>query len=657
MGKTKAPETIRLFMKYLVDSKHLPIGSLLPELEKAEPFFLVAATGLGKTVVVPVALLLRNMQDPTRSSLQNEQEHLAAASPRIWVVEPKIAICQGMEVEMNATWERWHRQTFKDAPALPLFGCKTKVDHRHVQAPIMFITTGIFAIYARKGMFKAGQDTVIMDEAHVTLESDESVELGVAICRMKGVDIHYMSATVDTTGLSERLNVRMLAAQGKRYPVWIHNTRRAMEDCIEELVEKTLVKHDLSSAYFPKRGTVDNIVASVTESQRTKGMLIIVNSFASERSDAKRIERILRKAPYADQIEIGLLASEVLRDARRREAYLVMLERWKRERKRYVLIATSVVEMGVTLPDLDFIVTMDSGFNDAQEGGKLERVALGMNALIQRIGRVGRVRPGIAYITKEVNAPYASLDDEKLNAPGALSPEPIRFPMERGSLIYLAYYSLEKGWSWTKLVKMLGGKLPLGQYANLTEEDDPWLIRLECERNWLMHLGLATRWPKAGLTKEGKNVERWIGRTDITAATLVMSALEKSDLKRVIASLCLCALAVVPFEQLLRESSGDLKAKKKWLMIAFVSYIEWIHFDRANDLHGDYSRAEFVGLIVERLAGIGMREDMFFRLLLTWLEFSDLTFEISEEVPIDEELMHALGDIDNALTYFLKNHS
>ena len=426
------PQVVWAFLQHVLASKQLPIKASLAQFDRIESFFLIAGTGLGKTFALPIYLWFRHMHFARYYQGVNSGSAICIIdeAPRVWVVEPKIAIVQGLQAELNAEWDRWWVMKKARTPA-PLFGCKTSVDHRHTQAPIMFITTGIFAIYSRKGIFKPGRDIILMDEAHETLEADHAIELGIAICRASGVAVQYMSATVDAKELPARLGVEIVNIPGKRYPIWRHNMKRSMEECIVELVGKALVEQDRTSEYFPKdRGDISQqIVSAVTEQDRAKGMLVIVNSFASEQSDAKRVACQLEQAPYALQIEIGLLASEVLRDPSRRSAYHQMLERWKQEKKRYVLIATSVVEMGVTLPDLDFIVTMDSGFDDSAETGKLGRVALGTNALIQRFGRVGRVRPGIAYITREVGAPYSDLDDAALNASDALTPQPIVFPM------------------------------------------------------------------------------------------------------------------------------------------------------------------------------------------------------------------------------------
>jgi len=74
--------TVVDFLRYVVRRDRLAIAEYLDEMGQ-EPFFLVAATGLGKTVVVPIHVLIRLMQ---RIGEQPEP------APRVWVVEPGVPI-------------------------------------------------------------------------------------------------------------------------------------------------------------------------------------------------------------------------------------------------------------------------------------------------------------------------------------------------------------------------------------------------------------------------------------------------------------------------------------------------------------------------------------------------------------------------------------
>jgi hypothetical protein len=562
---------ITRFLVALLTAKKLQIGDHLDQFMKSESFFLIAGTGLGKTVAIPAFLLQREMRNERFVKFEHAGTVPAGRSPRIWVVEPKIAITQTLEDKLNQEWSTITAQNSRR----PIFGCKTRSDHRNISAPIMFVTTGIFAIYARKDVFQPGRDIVLMDEAHVTLEADEAVELGIAICRAREIEINYMSATVDPEGLSKQLGTRIVNIPGKRFPVWRHNTQRPLEECVVELVGKTLVDGDIKSEYFPRANNDTNraVLKAVTETNRAKGMLIIVNSFSSERSDAKRIARLLERAPFASKIEVGLLASEVLRNRSRRAKYEAMLKRWSAKKCRYVLIATSVVEMGVTLPDLDFIVTMDSGFGAVDDASmRLTREPLGTNALIQRIGRVGRVRPGIAYITREIGAPYSNLSDKELNDPQALEPEKIQFPLKEGDMTWVAYHALEQGWCRKEGKKDILSRilrelpLPSTKARALSKKEDSirWATRMNDALNKLIKLDVIgegdidwksmtpeeeqRRWLSLPmkLTDTGKLMEYWIGRMDLRAAMAAHEEYAEGNGVNAAGSLCSGVLRAFP---------------------------------------------------------------------------------------------------------------
>lgn len=179
--------TIRAFLYDLIQSQQLTIAEYLSSMGN-DPFFLLAATGLGKTVAAPVHVYLKNCEQ-VLSRLKDRKGMVLMQRdvPRVWVIEPKISIAEEQEKYMNmlfATFIR-SRNNSKDPKKPVFFGCKTSNRDSNYHAPIKFVTTGIFAIAARLNWINPELDSVIIDEAHVTIESDEGVELGIAICRQK----------------------------------------------------------------------------------------------------------------------------------------------------------------------------------------------------------------------------------------------------------------------------------------------------------------------------------------------------------------------------------------------------------------------------------------------------------------------------------------
>lgn len=619
------PSHAQMLLQHVLESKHLRIGKFLPDFKKIKSFFLIAGTGLGKTVAMPVYLWLLGM---------NKQHTPSKNGPRVWVVEPKIAIAQGLCSEMSSDWQEcMSREHIK--PPSP-FGCKTKVDHVNADAPIMFITTGIFSIYARKGMFKAGRDIILIDEAHETLEADTSVELAVGICRGSGIEIHYMSATVDTSDVEKQLGSQNVEIKGKRFPVWRHNMNQPLEACIEDIVEKALVQQDVNCELFPSFDYPfrSDILSAISEQHRTKGMLVIVNSFSGEHSDARKIEKILRNASFAHKIEIGLLASEILRDPHKRRRYHEMIENWKRKKSRYVLIATSVVEMGVTLPDLDYLVTMDSGFGE-REACSLKHAPLGTNSLIQRLGRVGRLRPGIAYITQEIGAPYTELDDADLNHPDALTPEPICFPMGSGSLVWLAYETLSRKWKDEELSNKLKTEIRL---ATPIEESAERMAELIKERNTLKQIGAAG---ETGVTKEGKILERWIGRMNPACALGAHQALREGEALGVLQALCEGLVFEYPLEAICNAETVRENGKSDdWFYLSFV-----LQFGKLSTCRRRSWRVRTFAIEdpVDEMVMLEVRENALFRAFSLLHEFLDNFFEATRKDPVTASAEHVLS--------------
>jgi len=487
------------FLRYVIDRDELSIVDYLKDIDR-QPFFLVAATGLGKTVAVPLHVFIRLMQQVG----QHADPH-----PQIWVIEPRIPIAIDQMKFMNSLWHEY-LSTKRERRLPSLFGCISSASGNvHPDAPIKFVTTGIFGLMAKRGELSPLRDRVIVDEAHVTVEQNPEVELGIALARCAGVTVDYMSATVDTANLMEFLKIEnIIRADQQRYTIWKHNLLLPVEEALPDLLKNTLVEPNPTSPFFPQRNQhrdATEITRAVMEPGRSHGMLIIVNSFSGDQSDVQRIANVVRKTYPA--LAVLHLASEVVRDARRSKEFSARLKEIESAGRNYIILATSVVEMGITFPTLDYVITMDSGYDQETIGDVTFPVVgpLGVNSLLQRIGRVGRRRPGIAYISYEVGADYAELDDYKLND-NALQYEPIRFPMASAPLMPLAYYAC------TQECKDLGAWVASLGLPSHIEADLDRMEHLREQISVLEDLGLAR---DGSLTELGARMEQWIGRADL----------------------------------------------------------------------------------------------------------------------------------------------
>lgn len=555
------------FLKWVLNRDKLEIADYLDRMGQ-DPFFLVAATGLGKTVGVPIHMLIRQIQRAGRSP---------HPEPRVWVVEPRIPIAVGQAAFMNMLWKDYSSSKGKkNVP--PLFGCITSSSGNvNPEAPVKFVTTGIFELMTKDDQLNPERDRVVIDEAHVAIEQNPGVELGIALARRAGITVDYMSATVDMAGLSESLGVaNIINADKQRFVVWRHNLLNSAAKSLTDLVGKTLISPDLSSEYFPQLGEFHQaaeVRAAVTEAGRSHGMLVVVNSFAGEFSDTQRLAQIIRKAHPG--IPVLQLASEVIRDPRRMKEYEATLQRIERDKQNYIILATSVVEMGITFPTLDYVVTMDSGYEQETIGDTTFPVTapLGVNSLLQRIGRVGRKRPGIAYIANEVGADYAELDDDELNAKQTLVYEPITFPLAASSLMPLAYYVCKQGWQDID-ARLVDLNLP----SKLHESADR-IVYLREQVAMLETLGLAHN---NQLTPLGESMEKWIGQADLAYATQLQKCSEEGvNLPDIIFWIVATALSNTPLVTLRAKDDYfvDRDGSHSELPHSIDLWSHWIHHE------------------------------------------------------------------------------
>lgn len=177
--------------------------------------------------------------------------------------------------------------------------------------------------------------------------------------------------------------------------------------------------------------------------------------------------------------------------------------------------------MGVTFDNLFFVVTMDSGYKNVTIGDTVLPVLspLDVNSLVQRLGRVARLFPGIGYITREIGAPYTFLSDAEINK-GGLVNEKISLPMLSGSLATIALYSFSQGW-----------EHPLEDLEDLNLPSKIHLIpeRVETffrQRALLQNIGIAS---EHTLTPIGEQCERWSGMANLWYAYKLQEALTNHD--------------------------------------------------------------------------------------------------------------------------------
>lgn len=562
----------------LIDRTKLRIADYFKRMDQ-NPFFLLAATGLGKTVGVPTHALLRGCE---RHLKNVAPDSIVDDIPRVWIVVPRIMIAEDLVDGMNRMvadyWRRTYPDSFEatfgrqetdkekalfDAKQIGFYGCISKNGPVNPDAPIMFITTGLLWIKVKSGELVPGRDRIIIDEAHVTIEQAPEVEIAIALARYHNIVVDYMSATVDTEGLEERLGVDLIRADQRRFPIWMHNLRQTAEDSVVRLVKNTIIEPNPNSEFFPKpdypdcQAVMDGVLDGKT---RSRGLLIMVNSYKGENSDINKLKRLIEAANFtrdSKSLRVLALAGDIIRNQVQKDEFYRELKNAQLECAPFVVIATSVVEMGITFPNLDFVATMNSGFREQCFDGQVVsgKTVLGINALMQRVGRVGRIYPGIAYIFKEVESGYAKLDDVALNN-GGLVNEPIRFPLAYGPLTTLALYLIAheaKNGDVDILQKMsfpsrcFEGLIEVEEEAYHGDEAEREVNRfpdLLAEQARLFQLGIFPPRPllqddvqawneyRRNIVAQANIYERWAGEYDLAYVQQLQEAIEAEEPER-----------------------------------------------------------------------------------------------------------------------------
>lgn len=586
-GRTErhSVETIRNFLYDRINDWNLPIKDIIEEIGN-EPVFIIAKTGVGKTVTVPTKVLLGLCDD-----LLRRNRDFARKFPQVYVVEPRIPICTMMMAEMNNGYQDYLAYKLIDdaefcdflvskgiedpqskaarvverivelayeyaaqgrAAYNPrhfnLYGCITSAGKINGDAPILFVTTGIMESLTFGGdQLDSEYHRIIIDEAHVTIEANPAIELGIALARKLGVKIDYMSATVDPASLADDLGVKIIRAGKSRFPIHLTNLKTPVEERVLDLVENYLLEPD--AARFPdpsdfdaeNRGKIEQIRLHLLSkndftddgrnypglNNRAQGMLIIVNSHQNENSDTQRIANLITRAGFnkgKSRVEVLRLASPIVRDPAQKLAFDRLVKNIEDKKGRYVIVATNVVEMGLTFSSLDYVVTMDSEFDNEYTDGSqmIRKVELGINALYQRIGRAGRVRPGMAFIAKDFGAWYSELDDAALAR--GLPVAPIKYPLAKGSFLKLALHTFRSEIPEANLRQEIER---LNLPSKIQDNPELW-SRFIAERERLRKIGIA-----AGdkLTRTGKKTFDFVGLEDMDFAALLASVIENNDVK------------------------------------------------------------------------------------------------------------------------------
>ncbi|HYX32115.1 MAG TPA: ATP-dependent helicase HrpB [Oligoflexus sp.] len=319
------------------------LSDIAAELQKNPAVLLKAEPGAGKTTRVPQALLEKFQ--------------------RILVVQPR-------RLAAKLAAERVAEQA--GGPCGQLVGYQIRLENKSSPSTrLLFVTEGVLTRKLLQDPELRDFDVVILDEFH-----ERHIHTDIALALLRSIQTRradlrllIMSATLDTGALEQYLDgARVFNIPGRTYPV-----------TLEYLPGSNL-------AYLEDQ--VYHATARMLEDERCGGNILI---FLSGLAEIQRCTERLKNG-------LGTRADWIPLTADLAGNYRLLLQN---EGVPKVVLATNVAETSVTLPGIRGVIDTGkakiSGYAPWSGLPTLETQKVSQASCIQRMGRAGRIAPGICY--------------------------------------------------------------------------------------------------------------------------------------------------------------------------------------------------------------------------------------------------------------------
>jgi len=327
----------------------LPITEILDDIATALAMrgraVVQAPPGAGKTTMVPLHLLPQT-------------------KGRILMLEPRRLATRHAAARMA----HLHGTALGD-----VVGYRMRGESKSSRATrIEVITEGILTRMLQSDPELSGVGLVIFDEFH---ERSLTADLGLALCLevadalRDDLRLLVMSATLDAQPVADLIDAPILTSEGRSFPVDVRHLKTPLGQSRWEPALHDLVTEAVSSAQH--------------------GTLV----FLPGEPEIRRAQAALAGRLPKDCVVMPLYGGLPFREQRRATEPL--------PEGRKVVLATSIAETSLTLPDIDVVV--DAGrarrarFDPASAMSRLVTERASRAEAAQRTGRAGRVGPGIAF--------------------------------------------------------------------------------------------------------------------------------------------------------------------------------------------------------------------------------------------------------------------
>ncbi|UCG90829.1 MAG: DEAD/DEAH box helicase [candidate division WOR-3 bacterium] len=306
-----------------------PIQELsIPRILKGENVVVISPAATGKTEAV-IAPVLENM-------IQKGHVQAEINSIKVLYISPTRALVNDL-----------YRRLVDPISYLDiLLGRKTgdrpKIDHRKLPHVLLTTPESFDSLIARQTRIFLDLEAVVLDEIHLLDNTPRGDQLRVLLSRLrrikKGIQYCALSATIDD------LNI------GLRY---FNDPKVCFLKSQREIECKLISQRDFVRELF-----------HIIQERRLKKILIFFNA----RSYAEAFSQKLNRPPFQDAV---LVHHASLPKERREE-----VERQMNNSNRAILCATSTLELGIDIGDIDCIILYRPPFN--------------VSSLLQRTGRGNR---------------------------------------------------------------------------------------------------------------------------------------------------------------------------------------------------------------------------------------------------------------------------
>ncbi|WP_170604790.1 ATP-dependent helicase HrpB [Ruegeria arenilitoris] len=333
----------------------LPIDEVLPELISALKSrgraVLQAPPGAGKTTRVPLAMLQADL-----------------CQGRIVMLEPRRLAARAAAERMAETLGE---------PMGKTVGYRVRGESKVSKGTrIEVVTEGILTRMLQSNPDLPGVGAVIFDEFH---ERSLNADLGLALCLevagalREDLMLLVMSATLDTEPVGQLMNAPLVKSEGRSFPVDIR-----------------WLNHPLGVGARRLEAFTDLIVQAERNTRATGGSIL---AFLPGEREIRQAEAALSSQLPAQCDVFPLFGAMPFADQRKAISPSI--------NGRKVVLATSIAETSLTIPDVRVVVDMGqarrSRFNPGSGMSRLVTERVTRAEATQRAGRAGRVASGICY--------------------------------------------------------------------------------------------------------------------------------------------------------------------------------------------------------------------------------------------------------------------